>query len=330
MGKVRGALARHAEDTYEHLPSDAHRELARALFLRLIEPGATEQDTTRRRATSNELKLPDAEQTQLLRETADIFVSARLLITAQAIRSTDTLTEEKQPSTQQHTSGSTIEVSHEALIREWDRLGGWLRDARDDISLQMGVANEASEWLRRDRPDDMLYRGTVLEGAEAWMERSTASVDEVLFITESRRAEEDRIAERRATRRRMRLLAQAAIILLVITVISLSVTVFAVSQQATEAQQQQLTLEVQATTALGAQSQAEEAQAGAEAAQQTLEVAQATAVEQAALSGTQVSHANATLTLIPATLDAAEAEVAAAESARAAAQNDGSRGRNRD
>ena len=30
---------------------------------------------------------------------------------------------------------TTIEVSHEALIREWPRLAGWLREARQDIRL---------------------------------------------------------------------------------------------------------------------------------------------------------------------------------------------------
>jgi hypothetical protein len=30
----------------------------------------------------------------------------------------------------------TVEVSHEALIREWARLWAWLREARDDIHLQ--------------------------------------------------------------------------------------------------------------------------------------------------------------------------------------------------
>ena len=50
IGGVKGALVRQAESTYASLPSEEHRRLARTLFLRLIEPGATEQETTRRRA----------------------------------------------------------------------------------------------------------------------------------------------------------------------------------------------------------------------------------------------------------------------------------------
>ncbi|MBZ0287259.1 MAG: TIR domain-containing protein, partial [Anaerolineae bacterium] len=62
IGGVCGALAKHTEATYQNLPSDEHRHMVRGLFLRLIEPGATEQDTTRRRAPRSELVLADARQ----------------------------------------------------------------------------------------------------------------------------------------------------------------------------------------------------------------------------------------------------------------------------
>jgi hypothetical protein len=68
LGGIQGALAQHADSTYRTLPSDQHRTLARALFLRLIEPGQTEQDTTRRRATYGELILPDVEKNRILQQ----------------------------------------------------------------------------------------------------------------------------------------------------------------------------------------------------------------------------------------------------------------------
>jgi Novel STAND NTPase 1 len=52
LGGVRGALAGQAEYTYQKLSAEWQR-LARALFLRLIEPGATERETTRRCASSS-------------------------------------------------------------------------------------------------------------------------------------------------------------------------------------------------------------------------------------------------------------------------------------
>ena len=164
IGGVKGALAKHAESTYASLPSDEHRHLARALFLRLIDPGVTEQDTTRRRAALSELSLPNPKQTAIMREVADAFVNARLLMTNEVAGTT------------------TIEVSHEALIREWARLAEWLREAREDITLQQAISADAAEWVRRGRPIDRLYRGTQLTEAQVWAERNVPNADEVDFL----------------------------------------------------------------------------------------------------------------------------------------------------
>lgn len=198
LGGIQGALARHAETTYQKLPSDQHRDMARALFLRLIEAGQTEQDTTRRRATYHELTLPEAEQTRILQQTADIFIDARLLVSDQSgdVRS--------------------VEVSHEALIREWGRLGEWLHEAREDLRLQKSLAADVAEWRRRGHPGDMLYRGIVLAEALAWAERNTTSRDEVAFLDKSRSAEAEMQSREIANRRRLRLaLGSLALVILI-------------------------------------------------------------------------------------------------------------------
>ena len=51
-------------------------------------------------------------QRAVIRGVADRFTEARLLTTNESAGVT------------------TIEVSHEALIREWERLGNWLKEAR--------------------------------------------------------------------------------------------------------------------------------------------------------------------------------------------------------
>jgi hypothetical protein len=136
MGGVKGALAKHAEATYASLPSEQHRSLVRALFLRLIDPGVTEQDTTPRRAALSELSLPDAKQTTIIKEATDAFIAARLLTTNELAGTT------------------TVEVSHEALIREWKRLAEWLAEAREDIHLQQATSQDVAEWIRRGRSMD--------------------------------------------------------------------------------------------------------------------------------------------------------------------------------
>src|SRR2546430_5729109 len=42
---------------------------------------------------------------------------------------------------------TTIEVSHEALIREWARLSDWLREARLDIMTQQAIRDRKSTRL---------------------------------------------------------------------------------------------------------------------------------------------------------------------------------------
>jgi TIR domain len=223
IGGVRGALAQHAEMTYAALPSESHQELARILFLRLIDPGTTEQDTTtRRRATMAELTFPDAIQTALLQGTTQVFVTARLL-------TTDTI------------GGiSLLEISHEALIREWKRLADWLVTHRNDIVLQKALGRDVAEWIRRDKPTDRLYRGTQLTEAQVWAERNRPSVDEVAFLQASVAERKREQAERaqhmreldlqRLAARRLRYLSSMAAVTAVVLAVGLIVSLVLYAQ----------------------------------------------------------------------------------------------------
>ena len=210
IGGIQGALAQHAEATYNNLPSKQHEQLARALFLRVIEPGQTEQETTRRRANYSELTLPDVEQTRILQETADAFVDARLLVSDQ---SDDT---------------RTLEVSHEALIREWDQLGTWLHDARDDLRVQKSLIVNVNKWIQGGRKydDDLLYRGSVLEEARDWENRNNPSKDEKQFISASveaqrKQRQHELEMQQRATRRLWYLVGTMTMFLVVAIALSL-------------------------------------------------------------------------------------------------------------
>ncbi|HEY6408126.1 MAG TPA: right-handed parallel beta-helix repeat-containing protein, partial [Ktedonobacteraceae bacterium] len=102
-----------------------------------------------------------------MQETLEAFIRARLLTTNQISGKT------------------TIEVSHEALIREWKRLAEWLREARDDILFQQSLSEDSAEWEQRKRPRDRLYRGVQLKEAQAWARRNRPSEQEVAFLRAS-------------------------------------------------------------------------------------------------------------------------------------------------
>ncbi len=169
IGGVKGALVKQAESTYASLPSEEHRRLARTLFLRLIEPGTTEQDTTRRRAARSELELADPKETVLLEEVSEAFLRARLL-TSTSVAGT-----------------AVLEVSHEALIREWPRLAVWLQDAREDIRLQQTISENAVNWQEKGKSRDRLYRGHQFVEAQAWARRNSPSRNELAFLKASQR-----------------------------------------------------------------------------------------------------------------------------------------------
>ena len=277
IGGVRGALAKHAEDTYASLPSDDHRRLARALFLRLIEPGATEQDTTRRRAAQTELILSDAEATARLDETKTAFVDARLL-------TTDRIADME-----------TVEVSHEAIIREWTRLAGWLREARDDVHWQKKVSEDAADWRRADSPMDYggFYRYGMLVEAQEWAARNVPSADEQAFIEASARVEMERRIHDEATARQVRNLQLARRNLLIMAVIGIGATMVAIIAAVATFS----TTRVQIAEANQAETQAAVVQVAAE--------------DRAAAAEARSNHLNATLTPLASTLVAGATQIAA-------------------
>ncbi len=181
MGGVQGALAQHAEATYASLPTDEHRTLTRALFLRLVDPGALDQDPTRRRAALSELVLTDPAKTVLLEQVTAAFTAARLLTTA----------------TQDGVA--IVEVSHEAVIRGWSRLAAWLREAHEDLYLQRRIREDAAAWIRQARSLAWLYRDVQLEETLAWKKRSLLSRDEEAFLQAS--ASEHKRQQKRYRRR---------------------------------------------------------------------------------------------------------------------------------
>jgi WD40 repeat protein/DNA-binding SARP family transcriptional activator len=151
-GGVRGALAKTAETTFNLFTPD-QQYLARHIFLRLTELGEGGQDT-RRRTALDELAPPteDALQVQtVLKKLAD----ARLITT--------TL--------------DSVEVAHEALIREWSRLRFWLNEDRDGLRLHRHLTQAAQEWDRLDRDSGMLYRGARLAQALEWLETNPTALN---------------------------------------------------------------------------------------------------------------------------------------------------------
>jgi len=166
-GGVRGAVARLAEAAYTQLDED-ERRIARGVMLRLA--GGEEGALVRRRVPVAELERPDGAQRVLA-----TLTDARLL----------TVTD------------GEVELSHEALLREWPRYQAWLEEDRAGRRLHAHLTRGAREWDSSGRDPGELYRGARLAGALEW----AAHHDDRLSPPERRFLDASRRHAARTTRR---------------------------------------------------------------------------------------------------------------------------------
>ena len=157
IGGVLGALGRSAEALYVLL-KEPEQAVARQLFLRLVTLGEGTEDT-RRRVLRDELESLGADKKQLT-TVIDTFGHARLL------------SFDRDPITH----GATIEVAHEALLREWTRLREWLNQSRSDVRLQRQLAVAANEWQNAKQDISFLMTGARLEQFEGWAGNTTVAL----------------------------------------------------------------------------------------------------------------------------------------------------------
>ncbi len=179
LGRVHGALSKHAKETYESLPSDEHRRCAEILFTRLINPGSVEQDATRRRVPKNDFTYDDPQLHRQMQETIRTFIDARLL-TANEVTTANLIehTVERIP---------TYEISHEALISEWQLLRDWISKAREDILTQQNLDATIEQWQKQQKSARRLYTGDQLLEAQVWSKRNIPNAIEKQFIKTSMR-----------------------------------------------------------------------------------------------------------------------------------------------
>ncbi len=154
MGGLRGALTRRADDLLSELTA-TQQAAARQLFLRLV--SITDSDEwSRRRVPASEILALDVDVVDL-KAVIDSFGLARLITFDR-----------------DHLSGApTVEVAHEALLSEWERLRAWIDDARDDVRRHAALTAAMEEWLESDMGADYLLSGTRLDRYEEWAGSTT-------------------------------------------------------------------------------------------------------------------------------------------------------------
>ena len=97
---------------------------------------------------------------------------------------------------------STVEVAHEALLREWPRLKAWIDANREELVMRSRLAIAVGDWEASNRSDAYLLSGGRLAQHETWSEGADLSLSttEQDLLAESRRREDELEAIRKRRR----------------------------------------------------------------------------------------------------------------------------------
>ncbi len=138
-GEIDGAVAKTAEEVFAALSEEGTR-LLRDILLRLVE-ASPDGAVIGRRVERTQIAIDDAHA-----KIVDRLVDARLLTTDE----------------------ESVQLSHEALAREWPRLKEWLADDVEGHRIMRHLGSASAAWDAMERPDSELYRGGRLTAAQHW------------------------------------------------------------------------------------------------------------------------------------------------------------------
>ncbi|MEA5581106.1 SUMF1/EgtB/PvdO family nonheme iron enzyme [Nodularia harveyana UHCC-0300] len=148
IGGVKKAIADHATQVYQQLSKEQQQQ-AQRIFVQLVHPGQGTEDTrciaTRAEVGENNWGLVSYLAGH----------QARLLVTGNREQE------------------DTVEVVHEALIREWETLQKWINANRQFRTWQERLKVALQEWKNSKHDTGALLRGVPLATAEDWLDKRT-------------------------------------------------------------------------------------------------------------------------------------------------------------
>ncbi|NES18387.1 MAG: tetratricopeptide repeat protein [Symploca sp. SIO3E6] len=153
IGGVAKALANHAEAVYAKL-NPAQQKQAQRIFLQLLHPGEGTEDT-RRLATRGEVGKNNWDLVTHLAGS-----EARLVVTGQ----------------NKQTEEQTVEIVHEALLREWQQLRDWIKSDRTFRVWQEELRSRCRHWEQNKENKEDLLTGSFLKVAEVWLNERKADL----------------------------------------------------------------------------------------------------------------------------------------------------------
>ena len=215
-GGLKQAISKHALEAYNELTS-RQKQIAQKIFRALCGRGPDNREMRRLATVETIAAITDATTEEII-SVANVFRR----------RDRSFL---MPPADKTLTAGAVLDISHEALIRNWDQLGEWVDTEAKSAENYLWLQQAARRWQTKKGG---LFRGSELKTALAWEEQekptdrwaSRYGTDYELAIIFLRKSE-------RMNRYRKCLIAVTAFVLL-ISVFLLAVQRFAATEKVAE------------------------------------------------------------------------------------------------
>ncbi len=156
LGGITGALEKRANAVYAKFTDELNKRAVKHIFLSLTQLGEGTEDTRRRVVMSNLVTatLPLEAIERVVRKLAD----EKLVVTDDREKG--------------KVSGDAIvDVAHEALIRGWKLLRGWLDEDRQNLRQQRWIEDRAIEWQGSGKMKEFLLSGNKLSEVQKFEEK---------------------------------------------------------------------------------------------------------------------------------------------------------------
>jgi len=220
IGGVRKALANHADAIYHNLDEKEKKQLQQ-IFVRLARLGEKRDVAEEeKRQTQQSFVATDTRQ---LATRSEIGKDNWRLVRKLAGVDPDIPDREKKlpllvTGWDEKTEESTVEVVHEALIREWERLQKWIDDDRTFLTWQNRLRISIAEW---NKGEGKLLQDKPLVIAEDWLQNREADLtdEQQKYIRQSLALREKEIKERESQQKRNTVIQTTAICLGIVGII---------------------------------------------------------------------------------------------------------------
>jgi WD40 repeat protein/energy-coupling factor transporter ATP-binding protein EcfA2 len=226
IGTMRHALSQHAEEAFEELTTDKQKHICEVLFKALTDRGSDARGIRRPRKLTEICALAEAPMNEVI-EVINVFRKrGRAFL--------------MPPENVKLNESSIIDISHESLMRVWDRLIEWVDEENESAQIYLRLC-EAADLYETGRGG--LWRDPELQVAWKWKEEHKPNATwasrynslyekAILFLEHSKEQYELRQKHKEEMqKRRLRRAKRTAIVISLVAIGAMFLSIYAFQQK---------------------------------------------------------------------------------------------------